>query len=197
MDNKHIKKNTKMQQELIEAGTDFWNRFDGVRQGHDYWYPPQDTKEASEIYKGNGSKEVQDMSTHNKLGILIEQYSGRMPLWLAPTQVVICSIVDSINDYAYKVKTKLDNALIRIEIDLRNEKIGYKFRLYDCPKNGFLNYINNHKTTGYLANHTNRGASDLPTFANALYFFSGAVGLNSLIRRSAALSNATIITPSN
>ncbi len=62
------------------------------------------------------------------IGILIEQYSGRMPLWLAPTQVVICSIVDSINDYAYKVKTKLDNALIRNEIDLRNEKIGYKIR---------------------------------------------------------------------
>jgi hypothetical protein len=64
----------KMIDEIINAGEDFWNRFDGVRQGHDYWYPPQDTKEASEIYKGNGSKEVQDMSTHNKLGILIEQY---------------------------------------------------------------------------------------------------------------------------
>ena len=64
----------KMIDEIINAGEDFWNRFDGVRQGHDYWYPPQDTKEASEIYKGNGSKEVQNMSTHNKLGILIEQY---------------------------------------------------------------------------------------------------------------------------
>jgi len=62
------------------------------------------------------------------IGILIEQYSGRMPLWLAPVQVVVCSIVDAVNDYAYEVKKKLDNVGIRNEIDLRNEKIGYKIR---------------------------------------------------------------------
>ena len=62
------------------------------------------------------------------IGILIEQYSGRMPLWLAPVQVVVCSIVDAVNDYAYEVKKKLDNVGVRNEIDLRNEKIGYKIR---------------------------------------------------------------------
>ena len=62
------------------------------------------------------------------IGILIEQYSGRMPLWLAPTQVVICSIVDSVNDYVVEIKKSLDQSSIRNEIDTRNEKIGYKIR---------------------------------------------------------------------
>ena len=62
------------------------------------------------------------------IGILIEQYSGRMPLWLSPIQVMICSIVDSTNDYIYEIKKKLDKYNIRCEIDLRNEKIGYKIR---------------------------------------------------------------------
>jgi len=62
------------------------------------------------------------------IGILIEQYSGRMPLWLAPTQVVICSIVDSVNDYVIEIKKSLEQASIRNEIDTRNEKIGYKIR---------------------------------------------------------------------
>ena len=62
------------------------------------------------------------------IGIIIEQYSGRMPLWLAPIQVIICSIIDSTNDYVLEIKNKLDRASIRSEVDLRNEKIGYKIR---------------------------------------------------------------------
>ena len=62
------------------------------------------------------------------IGILIEQYSGRMPLWLSPIQVIICSIVDSTSDYIYEIKKKLEKYSIRCEIDLRNEKIGYKIR---------------------------------------------------------------------
>ena len=62
------------------------------------------------------------------IGILIEQYSGRMPLWLAPVQVVVCSIVDLTNDYILSIEKDLDKAGIRNRIDLRNEKIGYKIR---------------------------------------------------------------------
>ncbi len=62
------------------------------------------------------------------IGILIEQYSGRMPLWLAPIQVVVCSIIDSTNDYVLEIKKELDKVNIRNEIDIRNEKIGYKIR---------------------------------------------------------------------
>jgi threonyl-tRNA synthetase len=62
------------------------------------------------------------------IGILIEQYSGRMPLWLAPVQVVVCSIVDLTNDYILSIEKDLDKVGIRNQIDLRNEKIGYKIR---------------------------------------------------------------------
>ena len=62
------------------------------------------------------------------IGILIEQYSGRMPLWLSPIQVIVCSIVDSTNDYVAEIKKELDKLSIRSEVDLRNEKIGYKIR---------------------------------------------------------------------
>ena len=62
------------------------------------------------------------------IGILIEQYSGRMPLWLAPIQVTICSITNNTNDYILKINKDLDKLGIRNEIDLRNEKIGYKIR---------------------------------------------------------------------
>jgi len=62
------------------------------------------------------------------IGILIEQYSGRMPLWLAPIQVIICSITNNTNDYIIKINKDLDKVGIRNEIDLRNEKIGYKIR---------------------------------------------------------------------
>ena len=62
------------------------------------------------------------------IGILIEQYSGRMPLWLSPIQVIVCSIVDSTNDYVAEIKKELDKLGIRSEVDLRNEKIGYKIR---------------------------------------------------------------------
>ena len=62
------------------------------------------------------------------IGILIEQHSGRMPLWLAPVQVVLCSIIDSTNNYIYSIQKELNKVGIRNEIDLRNEKIGYKIR---------------------------------------------------------------------
>ncbi|MDC0093143.1 threonine--tRNA ligase [Alphaproteobacteria bacterium] len=62
------------------------------------------------------------------IGILIEQYSGRMPLWLAPVQVIVCSITDNTNDYIIEIKQVLDKVGVRNQIDLRNEKIGYKIR---------------------------------------------------------------------
>ena len=70
-----IKKNHKMQQELIEAGTDFWNRFDGVLQNKDYYYPPDTSREASKLYKGNGSEDIVNMDGNNELGELLERYT--------------------------------------------------------------------------------------------------------------------------
>jgi len=68
------------------------------------------------------------------IGILIENYSGKLPFWLAPQQVVIASIVSEVNDYALKIQTLLKEKRIRTEVDLRNEKISYKVREHSSRK---------------------------------------------------------------
>ena len=62
------------------------------------------------------------------IGVLIENYAGAFPTWLAPVQVKVLPIADSHKEYAEKVKEELENVGIRVEIDERNEKIGYKIR---------------------------------------------------------------------
>ncbi|WP_294345579.1 threonine--tRNA ligase [uncultured Clostridium sp.] len=62
------------------------------------------------------------------IGILIEQYAGAFPTWLAPVQVRIMNITDSSAEYVKSLEEKLKDANIRVETDLRNEKIGYKIR---------------------------------------------------------------------
>ena len=72
------------------------------------------------------------------IGILIEQYSGRMPAWLAPVQIVVASITDSANDYAREVAACAAAAGLRVETDLRNEKISYKVREHSVMKVPFI-----------------------------------------------------------
>ncbi len=62
------------------------------------------------------------------LALLIEKYAGAFPMWLAPTQVKILSIADRHLDYAYEIKRSLEAKGMRVELDDRNEKIGYKIR---------------------------------------------------------------------
>ncbi len=68
------------------------------------------------------------------LAILIEQYAGRFPLWLAPVQVVVASITSDANDYGEEVAAALGAAGLRTETDLRNEKINYKVREHSLAK---------------------------------------------------------------
>ena len=62
------------------------------------------------------------------IGILIEHFAGKFPTWLAPVQVKILPISDKFNDYAEKVRAELKKDKIRVEVDYRSEKIGYKIR---------------------------------------------------------------------
>jgi threonyl-tRNA synthetase len=68
------------------------------------------------------------------LGILIEHHAGRFPLWLSPVQVVVATIVSDADDYAEEVRAKLAAAGLRVETDLRNEKINYKVREHSLAK---------------------------------------------------------------
>lgn len=62
------------------------------------------------------------------MGILIEHFAGRFPAWLAPVQVKILPITDKHHEYALKLKSKMEDEKIRVEVDLRNEKVGFKIR---------------------------------------------------------------------
>ena len=68
------------------------------------------------------------------IGIIIEQYSGKFPIWLAPTQITICTITEKNYNYAKTIDKYLKNYGIRTELDNRNEKIGYKIREHSDKK---------------------------------------------------------------
>ncbi|MEP0354759.1 threonine--tRNA ligase [Paraglaciecola sp.] len=72
------------------------------------------------------------------IGILIEEYAGLFPLWLAPTQAVVMNITDKQADYSNKVVKKLKESGIRAKSDLRNEKIGFKIREHTLMRVPYL-----------------------------------------------------------
>jgi threonyl-tRNA synthetase len=94
------------------------------------------------IYVGEDGKKHRPVMIHRAIlgslerfiGVLIEHYAGKFPLWLTPTQVVIATITSEADDYAREVAQKLQDIGIRTEIDLRNEKISYKVREHSLQK---------------------------------------------------------------
>ena len=67
-------------------------------------------------------------------GILIEHFAGHLPLWLSPLQVVVATITQEADDYAYEVIAAARKRGLRVEGDLRNEKITYKVREHSLAK---------------------------------------------------------------
>ena len=89
----------------------------------------------------DGSKKVPVMlhralfgSLERFIGILIENYAGKLPFWLAPTQAVVCPIAEENNDYVKKLFEDLFKEGIKCEVDLRNQKINYKIREHSLAK---------------------------------------------------------------
>jgi len=72
------------------------------------------------------------------IGILIEEYAGKFPVWLAPTQVVLMSITDKNDEYVASIAKILQKQGIRVKIDLRNEKIGFKIREHTLKRIPYL-----------------------------------------------------------
>ena len=68
------------------------------------------------------------------IGILIENYAGKLPFWLSPSQAVVCSIAEDNNNYAKKLFEDLFKESIKCEVDLRNQKISYKIREHSLAK---------------------------------------------------------------
>ena len=72
------------------------------------------------------------------IGILIENYAGKLPFWLSPAQAVVCSIAEENNNYVKKLFEDLFKEGIKCEMDLRNEKINYKVREHSLAKIPFI-----------------------------------------------------------
>jgi len=107
------------------------------------------------------------------IGILIEQHAGALPLWLAPVQVAVLNITDSQADYAREVAKSLLNQGLRVELDLRNEKITYKIREHSMQKLPLILVVGDkEKAAGAVAVRA-RGNQDLG--AMSLADFSGKV----------------------
>jgi threonyl-tRNA synthetase len=106
------------------------------------------------------------------IGILIEESAGALPAWLAPVQVAVLNITDSQADYCRSVAKTLQNQGLRVNLDLRNEKITYKIREHSMQKLPYLIVIGDKEmATGAVAVRA-RGGQDL-----------GAMPLETFIQR--------------
>ena len=95
------------------------------------------------------------------IGILIENFSGSLPLWLAPVQAVVLNISEKQADYAADLALKLHQAGFRVEADLRNEKITYKIREHSLNRLPYQLVVGDkEKADGLVAVRT-RGGQDL------------------------------------
>ncbi len=97
------------------------------------------------------------------IGILIENYAGAFPVWLAPVQVKILPITDKHHDYAYELKKKLFDAGIRVEVDARNEKMGYKIREAQVRKIPYALVVGDQEVADGTVNVRKYGEKDSAT----------------------------------
>ena len=97
-------------------------------------------------------------------GILIEHYAGHLPLWLSPLQVVIATITSDTDDYALEVKNELIKKGIKAEVDLRNEKIGYKIREHSNSKVPIIIAVGKKESQEKTVSVRRIGSSETNTF---------------------------------
>ena len=122
----------------------------------------------AEYVAEDGSRQVPVMlhrailgSMERFIGILIEHYEGKFPLWLAPTQAVVCNITDAQADYASDVASRLRQAGLRVESDLRNEKVGYKVRAHTLARVPYILVVGDRERDEGTVSVRDRNGNDL------------------------------------
>ncbi|HSB28518.1 MAG TPA: threonine--tRNA ligase, partial [Pyrinomonadaceae bacterium] len=124
-------------------------------------------------YIGEDNKPHQPIMIHRALfgsmerffGVLIEHYAGAFPLWLAPVQVAVLPITDRINEYAEGVVRELRNAGLRVESNLRSEKIGAKIRDAQLQKVPFMLVLGDREMEQNLVAVRERAKGDIGTMS--------------------------------
>jgi threonyl-tRNA synthetase len=99
------------------------------------------------------------------IGILIENFAGAMPVWLAPVQAVVASITDSQADYAQSVAKTLQNRGFRVQADLRSEKISLKIRELSLQKVPYILVVGDKEKASGQVTVRARGGTDLGAMA--------------------------------
>lgn len=107
------------------------------------------------------------------IGMLTEHYAGAFPLWLAPVQAKLLPVSENYVDYAYRVKKSLEEAGIRVEIDARNEKLGYKIREAQLEKVPYMLVLGENEKNSDSVSVRKRGEGDcgsrtIPEIANQI-----------------------------
>jgi threonyl-tRNA synthetase len=95
------------------------------------------------------------------IGILIEHYAGALPVWLAPVQAVLMNITDKQAEYVNEVAEKLKKQGIRVQLDLRNEKIGFKIREHTLQRIPYLLVVGDREMENAAVAVRQRGGEDL------------------------------------
>jgi threonyl-tRNA synthetase len=126
------------------------------------------TRLGAEYIADDGSKQIPVMlhraicgSLERFMGILIEHYAGNLPFWLAPVQVVILNISEKQADYATLVLSALKAQGVRAEIDLSNEKVGYKIRQHSMQKIPYLLVVGDSEVENQQVTVRKQDGSDL------------------------------------
>ena len=96
-------------------------------------------------------------------GILLEHHAGRLPTWLAPVQVAVLNITDRQAGYAREIQESLKNQGVRADVDLRNEKIGFKIREHTLQRVPFLVVVGDREAQNHAVAVRTRGGKDLGT----------------------------------
>ena len=123
-------------------------------------------------------------SVERFLGILIEHYAGAFPLWLAPVQIIVIPISERHHEYARQIMKKISDADFRVELDDRNEKIGYKIREAQIQKIPYMLVVGDKETRSGKVSVRNRFLGD-----------EGEQSLESLLEKIKGIAETRAIRP--
>jgi threonyl-tRNA synthetase len=101
------------------------------------------------------------------IGILIEEHEGKFPLWLAPVQAVIMNITDKQADFSKKIQQMLAEQGFKVELDLRNEKIGFKIREHTIQRVPYMLVIGDKELENNTVTVRTRSGEDLGSMSIA------------------------------
>ena len=108
-------------------------------------------------------------SVERFIGILTEHYAGAFPLWLAPVQVAVIPVTRKFSAYAHTVEEQLLQAGIRVEVDDRNEKVGYKIREAQLQKVPYMLIVGEKEAESAAVSVRDRAEGDLGAMATEAF----------------------------